>query len=52
MTRDEIADMFKRREGHWRARDAAALAADHSTDSVVISPTGGVLEGRDEIRRV
>ena len=52
MTRDEIAEMFKRRESHWQARDADALAADHSPDSVVISPTGGVLEGRDEIRRV
>jgi uncharacterized protein (TIGR02246 family) len=52
MTREEIAAMFARREGYWRNRDAAALAADHAADSVVISPTGGVLEGRDEIRRV
>jgi uncharacterized protein (TIGR02246 family) len=52
MTREEIAAMFTRREAHWRNRDAAALAADHAPDSVVISPTGGVLEGRDEIQRV
>jgi uncharacterized protein (TIGR02246 family) len=52
MTRDEVADLFKRRESDWRGRNAAALAADHAADGVVISPTGGVLEGRDEIRRV
>ena len=52
MTREEITAMFKRREADWRNRDAAALAADHAADSVVISPTGGVLEGRDEIERV
>jgi uncharacterized protein (TIGR02246 family) len=52
MTREEITALFKRREADWRNRDAAALAADHAPDGVVISPTGGVLEGRDEIERV
>lgn len=52
MTGEEITAMFKRREAAWRAHDAVALAADHSPDAVVISPTGGVLEGRDEIQRV
>jgi steroid delta-isomerase-like uncharacterized protein len=52
MTREEITAMFKRREAAWRAHDAASLAADHSGDAVVISPTGGVLEGREEIQRV
>jgi steroid delta-isomerase-like uncharacterized protein len=52
MTREEIIAMFARRQTHWRNRDAAALAADHSEDSVVISPTGGVLEGREEIERI
>lgn len=52
MTREEITAMFKRRETAWRAHDAATLAADHSGDAVVISPTGGVLEGREEIQRV
>ena len=52
MTREEITAMFKRREAAWRNRDAAALAADHAADGVVISPTGGVLEGREEIQRV
>jgi uncharacterized protein (TIGR02246 family) len=52
MTREEIAAMFTRREGHWRNRDAAALAADHAADGVVVSPTGGVLEGREQIQRI
>lgn len=52
MDREEITAMFRRREGAWRDHDAASLAADHAPDAVVISPTGGVLEGRDEIQRV
>src|SRR5262245_43457893 len=52
MTREEITALFRRREVAWRAHDAATLANDHSPDSVVISPTGGVLEGREEIQRV
>jgi steroid delta-isomerase-like uncharacterized protein len=52
MTREEIMAMFARRENEWRARDAAALAADHAPDGIVLSPTGGVLEGREEIERI
>jgi uncharacterized protein (TIGR02246 family) len=52
MTRDEIVGLFERRDAAWRARDAAALAADHAENGVVISPTGGVLEGRAEIERI
>ena len=52
MTREEITAVFERRAEHWRRHDAAALAADHSPACVVISPTGGVLEGRDEIERI
>jgi steroid delta-isomerase-like uncharacterized protein len=52
MTREDITAMFRRREVAWRAHDAATLASDHSPDAVVISPTGGVLEGREEIQRV
>jgi steroid delta-isomerase-like uncharacterized protein len=52
MTREEIMAMFARREMEWRARDAAALAADHAPDGIVLSPTGGVLEGREEIERI
>lgn len=52
MTREEITALFERREAAWRARDAAALAAHHALDGVVVSPTGGVLEGRAEIERI
>ena len=52
MTREEIVALFERREAAWRARDAVALAADHAPESVVISPTGGVLEGRADIERI
>jgi uncharacterized protein (TIGR02246 family) len=52
MTREEIASLFERRAENWRRHDAAALAADHAPTCVVISPTGGVLEGRDEVERI
>lgn len=52
MTRDEIHDLLARRNAAWNARDAIALTALHADDGVVVSPTGGVLEGRDEIERV
>jgi steroid delta-isomerase-like uncharacterized protein len=52
MTRDEVLALFARREAAWLRRDAAALAADHAEDCVVVSPTGGVLEGRAEIEHV
>jgi steroid delta-isomerase-like uncharacterized protein len=52
MTREEITALFERRAEYWRRHDAPALAADHSPDCVVISPTGGVLEGREEVERI
>jgi steroid delta-isomerase-like uncharacterized protein len=52
MTRDEVFALFERREAAWRGHDSAALAADHTENCVVISPTGGVLEGRAEIRHI
>ncbi len=52
MTREQVRELFARREAAWRSRDVAALAADHAPDGVVVSPTGGVLEGREEIERV
>ena len=52
MTREEIFALFARREIAWRDRAAAALAADHHPDGVVVSPTGGVLEGREQIERI
>lgn len=52
MTRDEIFALFTRREAAWEARDAQALTADHAPNGVVVSPTGGVLEGLVEIERI
>jgi len=52
MTREEIFALFTRREAAWRSHDAATLTADHAADGVVVSPTGGVLEGRIEIERI
>jgi steroid delta-isomerase-like uncharacterized protein len=52
MTREEITAMFNRRADAWDKHDAVALAADHALDAVVISPTGGVLEGRGDIERI
>lgn len=52
MTREEIFALFNRREAAWRERNAAALAADHAPNGVVVSPTGGVLEGRADIERI
>jgi|SRR5688572_13085152 len=52
MTRDEVFALFGRREQAWHTHDAALLAADHSEAGVVVSPTGGVLEGRQEIKRI
>jgi steroid delta-isomerase-like uncharacterized protein len=49
---DEIRALFARREQNWRTGNAAALTADHAPHSVVVSPTGGVLEGRAEIERI
>ena len=52
MTRDEIHALLVRRVDGWRAHDASALAALHDPRGVVVSPTGGVLEGTAEIERV
>jgi steroid delta-isomerase-like uncharacterized protein len=52
MTRGEIFAFFDRRDEAWRRRDPVALAADHTDDGVVVSPTGGVLEGRADIERI
>jgi predicted ester cyclase len=52
MTREEMFELFTRREAAWKAHDAAVLAADHAPEGVVISPTGGVLEGRTDIERI
>ena len=52
MTRDAIVSLMERLQRAWDAHDVDALAAMHADTGVVISPTGGVLEGRDDIARV
>jgi steroid delta-isomerase-like uncharacterized protein len=52
VTREEITALFTRREADWRAGNAKALTGDHAPDGVVVSPTGGVLEGLEEIERI
>jgi predicted ester cyclase len=52
MKRAEILALFAEREIAWRAGDAARLTSDHAPNGIVLSPTGGVLEGRTEIERI
>ena len=52
MTRDEILALVTRRQAAWAARDPIALVATHAENGTVASPTGGVLEGREEIERI
>ena len=53
MSRDEIEAFIDRRQRAWDARDAHALALDHSEDGVVESPlAGGSATGRDAIERL
>ena len=52
MSREDINALFARRAAAWAARDAHALASLHSANGAVASPTGGVLEGREEIERI
>src|SRR5215208_844136 len=52
MSRDEILALIKRREDAWMTRDAAALTATHAENGTVVSPFGGVQEGRAEMERI
>jgi steroid delta-isomerase-like uncharacterized protein len=52
MTREQILALVQRRHAAWDAHDAPALAATHAEKGVVVSPTGGVLEGRAEVERI
>jgi predicted ester cyclase len=47
-----VEALLARRVAAWNAHDASTLASLHDASGVVISPTGGVLEGRAEIERV
>jgi steroid delta-isomerase-like uncharacterized protein len=49
MTRDEIVELFVRRQAKWHARDTIALADDYAEDAAVLSPMFGELRGREKI---
>ncbi len=49
MTREDIRSFFDRRQAHWEARDAVALANGHAEDGVVVSPMFGTHRGRSAI---
>ena len=51
MTREEAAAAVNSLQRAWRARDTAALAAAHATDSIVHSPIFGVIQGRPAIEQ-
>jgi len=46
MTHEDLRAFFESRKALWRRRDAAALAAGHVADSVVISPMFTTVHGR------
>jgi uncharacterized protein (TIGR02246 family) len=52
MTRDEILSVVRRRIDGWNAHDVEGIGTLYADNAVVISPTGGVLEGRGEIARI
>ena len=52
MDRDQVLALLDKRAAAWAAHDAHALALTYAENGVVISPTGGVLEGRAEIERI
>ena len=52
MSRDALLALVQRRIAAWNAHDVDAVGALYAETGVVISPTGGVLEGRAEIARI
>jgi len=51
MTREEITAFFARHQSAYARHDAAALAASHAEDSVVVSPWAGTVRGREAIEQ-
>ena len=47
MTRQQVLDLFKRREEAYEDLDAAALATDYAEDALIESPTAGEHRGRE-----
>lgn len=52
MTREEILSLLEQQRAAWAAHDPAAFAKAYAPHAIVTSPTGGVLEGREEIERI
>ena len=51
MTADEVRAFAERHVGYWSALDTAAIAADHTDNGFVDSPSAGPHRGRDAIRK-
>jgi steroid delta-isomerase-like uncharacterized protein len=51
MTREDIVNVFARRQELWRLKDPVHLAADHAEHGVVESPMFGQLKGRPAIEQ-
>ena len=51
MTADEVRTFTEPHIEHWKALDAAAIAADHAPDGVVESPNAGTHQGHEAIRK-
>ncbi|HEU4688670.1 MAG TPA: ester cyclase [Vicinamibacterales bacterium] len=51
MTRQQVLELFKRRENAYEDLDAAALARDYVDDAVIESPAAGVHQGREAAER-
>jgi steroid delta-isomerase-like uncharacterized protein len=47
MSRQQVLELFKRREDAYEDLDAAMLATDYTDDAVIESPTAGVHRGRE-----
>jgi len=53
MTREQIENLFARRDSAIKNRDAAAVTSLYANDAVVESPTaGGTVKGRNAIEEV
>jgi steroid delta-isomerase-like uncharacterized protein len=52
MTRDDIVNLFARREAAWSDQDVDGIAALYAEDAVVESPLGGTHQGRAAIAAV
>jgi predicted ester cyclase len=52
MDREAIEDLLRRHHAAFLARDAAALAGQHTPDGVFESPAAGRIQGRESIEHV